>query len=134
VFVGMESEGAILSFAYGSLLPEKPTREQEHSRRQHGCNAMRALRLCETLGAGEIYNYAMGLEPWLYHVLGLNVDEDSPQWRESETMLQTLRAHQIVCRRLHGSAELLLDEAPRPSLTLATVAAGAGAAPDFSFD
>lgn len=110
VFVGLESEGAILSFAYGSLLPQAPTREQEQSRRQHGCNAARALQICQTLGATQVYNYAMGLEPWLYPVLGLNVQEDSPQWRESEEMLRTLRAKHISCARLHGSAEFLVED------------------------
>jgi hypothetical protein len=138
-FVGMESEGAILSFAYGSLLPEKPTREQEHSRRQHGCNAARALRLCDTLGASEIYNYAMGVEPWLYHVLGLNVVDGSAQWHESETMLRALRARSITCARLNARAELVLDENPRATVavpdTAAAVAVGASEpAPEFDFD
>jgi L-ascorbate metabolism protein UlaG (beta-lactamase superfamily) len=120
VFVGMESEGAIMSFAYGSLLLDKPSREQEESRRQRGCNAARALRLCAEVGAGEIYNYAMGIEPWLYHVLGLNVGEGSPQWAESEVMLQTLREHQIAGSRLSGCTEFILDELPPdPSLSAA---------------
>jgi hypothetical protein len=113
VFIGLESEGAILSFAYGSLLPAAPTREQEYSRRQHGCNASRALRLCDALGATQIYNYAMGLEPWLYPVLGLNVQEDAPQWQESEEMLRTLRARHVPCARLQGTAEFLLEDDTR---------------------
>jgi hypothetical protein len=123
VFVGLESEGAILSFAYGTLLPEAPTREQEESRRQHGCNAARALQICEALGATQIYNYAMGLEPWLYPVLGLNVQEDSPQWQESEEMLRTLRARHISCARLRGSTEFLVeDDASRLSAAAPGVA------------
>jgi L-ascorbate metabolism protein UlaG (beta-lactamase superfamily) len=112
-FVGMESEGAPLSFAFGSLLPQKPTREQENSRRQHGCNAARGIRLCDALGVREVYNYAMGIEPWMYYVLGLNVDEGSGQWRESETMLQTLRDRGTPCERLSGRAEFILEDVAR---------------------
>jgi L-ascorbate metabolism protein UlaG (beta-lactamase superfamily) len=112
-FIGMESEGAPLSFAFGPLLPQKPTREQESSRRQHGCNAARGLQLCETLGVTEVYNYAMGLEPWLYYVLGITVDEGTAQWRESETMIRALGGRSISCERLSGRAELVLDDVPR---------------------
>jgi L-ascorbate metabolism protein UlaG (beta-lactamase superfamily) len=117
-FVGMESEGAVLSFAFGSLLPQKPTREQEQSRRQHGCNAARAITLCDTLGTRQIYNYAMGIEPWLYYVLGLNVGEGSPQWRESESMIRTMRGRGTPCERLSGRAEIVLEELPRAMATV----------------
>jgi L-ascorbate metabolism protein UlaG (beta-lactamase superfamily) len=130
VFIGLESEGAIMSFAYGSLLPEAPTREQEHSRRQHGCNASRALRLCETLGARQVYHYAMGLEPWLYPVLGLNVQEGSPQWQESEDMLRMLRARHRSCARLQGTAEFLLED-NTPGLSVSVHgASGTASAPE----
>ncbi len=77
-FLGMESEGAPLSFGYGSLFPRKVEREYDEARRQRGCNADRGLDILQTIGADRIYNYAMGLEPWTRYILGLELSQDSP--------------------------------------------------------
>lgn len=111
VFIGLESVGATLSFAYGSLLPKKPSRTQEQTRRQHGCNAERALEILDVLGADRLYNYAMGLEPWMYYILGFDLDETSPQMQESEILLSTLRSRGFTAaERLYGKREFYLDD------------------------
>ena len=111
VFIGLESVGATLSFAYGSLLPQKPSRTQEQTRRQHGCNAERALEILDVLDADHLYNYAMGLEPWMYYILGFDLDETSPQLQESEILLSKLRSRGFAAaERLYGKREFYLDD------------------------
>jgi L-ascorbate metabolism protein UlaG (beta-lactamase superfamily) len=111
VFLGMESVGAPLSWIYGPLLPHKPGKEQEEGRRQHGCNAARALELVEALEANRVFHYAMGLEPWTEHLLGLCLTENSPQLLESERMIAASgESGMQFVQRLHGKREFFLDD------------------------
>jgi L-ascorbate metabolism protein UlaG (beta-lactamase superfamily) len=110
VFLGTESVGAPLSWTYGPLLPQRPSREEEESRRQHGCDARRAIDILEVLGANRFYNYGMGMEPWLEYILGLGLSESSPQWLESEKLLAQARTRRfLVAERLYGKAEIILE-------------------------
>jgi L-ascorbate metabolism protein UlaG (beta-lactamase superfamily) len=111
VFLGMESVGAPLSFGYRSYLPIKPTEEQDQGRRQHGSDAVRGLQLVQELGATRVYNYAMGLEPWLQFILGLNLDEWSPQWQESSQFLKALHERGFEdAQRLYAKHEIVLEQ------------------------
>jgi hypothetical protein len=130
VFLGTESVGAPLSWVYGPLLPQKPSRNQDESRRQRGCDARRAIDILEALDANRLYNYGMGLEPWLGHILGLGLEENSPQWRESEKLLAQARARQfLVAERLYGKAEIVMedaDSADKSFMSLTATPQGAG--------
>lgn len=113
VFLGMESEGAPLSFGYGSLFPQKVRREYDEMRRQHGCDAERGLALLEAVGANRVYNYAMGLEPWTRYILGLELTPDSPQWKESEKLITRVRdSGNVTAKRLFGKEEMILKNEP----------------------
>jgi len=111
IFLGTESVGAPLSWINGPLLPKRPSRDEEESRRQHGCDAKRAMDILEVLGANRLYNYAMGMEPWLEHLLGLGLSENSPQFQESEKLLAKAKARGFVdAKRFFGKAEVILEE------------------------
>lgn len=113
VFLGTECVGAPLTWHCGALFPRRPTREQDQTRRYHGCNAQAALELLEGIGAKRIYNYAMGIEPWLEHLLGLGHSEESPQLKASSTLLQKARARGFLkAERPYGHREIYL---PKPS-------------------
>jgi L-ascorbate metabolism protein UlaG (beta-lactamase superfamily) len=130
VFLGTESVGAPLSWIYGPLLPQKPSRKEEESRRQHGCDSRRAIDILEVLDANRLYNYGMGLEPWLEHILGLGLKENSPQWLESEKLLAQARARRFLeAERLYGKAEIILedvDPAEAPFVPLTATPQNAG--------
>jgi L-ascorbate metabolism protein UlaG (beta-lactamase superfamily) len=89
VFLGMECVGAPLSWSCGPLLPAIPEFAKDQSRRCHGCDSRRALELLEALGANRIYLYAMGLEPWMEHLLGLAYTEDAQQIKEARRLVST---------------------------------------------
>lgn len=110
VFLGTESVGAPLSWTYGPLLFQKPSHEEDEGRRQHGCDARRAIDILEALDANRLYNYGMGLEPWLEHILGLGLNEKSPQWLESEDLLAQARMRGFTdAQRWYGKAEIILE-------------------------
>ena len=111
--MGTESVGAPLTWKHGSLFPQRPSWEQDQTRRQHGCDAERALQLMEALGARRIYNYAMGKEPWLEHLLGLGLGEESPQLKESNKLLQRSMALGFAAAESpFGKQEIILDLEP----------------------
>jgi L-ascorbate metabolism protein UlaG (beta-lactamase superfamily) len=111
VFLGTESVGAPLSWGAGALFPHKLPRSYEQSRRYHGSDARSAVDILRTVGARRLYNYAMGIEPWVEHLLGLGMSEDSPQYVESEKLLAHARRHGfLAAERLSGKAELFLED------------------------
>jgi hypothetical protein len=111
VFLGTESVGAPLSWGAGSFFPHRLPRAVEQTRRYHGSDARSALEIVRTVGAKRIYNYAMGIEPWVEHLLGLGMKEDSSQYLESEKLLaHARRCGMLAAERLSGKAELFLED------------------------
>jgi hypothetical protein len=54
----------------------------------------------------------MGMEPWLEHILGLGITENSVQWQESEKLLAQARTRGFLeAERLYGKAEIILEDA-----------------------
>jgi L-ascorbate metabolism protein UlaG (beta-lactamase superfamily) len=113
IFLGMECVGAPLSWSAGAFLPAKPERSQDQSRRFKGCDSSRALEILDALGSERIFIYAMGMEPWLEHLLGLGYTEDSVQILESSKLLINTRDRGFaVTERLYGKREIHFSELP----------------------
>ena len=110
VFLGIEPVGAPLSWAYGPLLPKRPQYSHDQSRLQHGCDSRAALDILESVGAKRVYNYGMGQEPWLEHILALVLSQDSPQIRESNKLLAQARERGLIAAaRPFGKDVFYLD-------------------------
>jgi hypothetical protein len=88
VFIGMECVGAPLSWSCGPFLPAKPEHSVNQSRRYKGSDSARAMEILDAVGAERLYVYAMGLEPWFEHLLGLAYTEDAKQLQEAKRLLQ----------------------------------------------
>ena len=88
VFLGMECDGAPLSWLYGPLLTQKLDRAKDQSRRLAGCNYDRAIGLVERFNCKEVYVYAMGQEPWLNHVMGIKYTEQSNPIVQSNRLIE----------------------------------------------
>jgi L-ascorbate metabolism protein UlaG (beta-lactamase superfamily) len=117
VFVGTESVGAPLTWHNGSNFLRRPTREQNQTRRYHGCNGRRALQLLEAVKARRIYVYAMGKEPWFEHLLGFGTGEDSPQLKESRILIARAGGRGFaVAERPFGKGEIYLGVPERKDL------------------
>jgi L-ascorbate metabolism protein UlaG (beta-lactamase superfamily) len=112
VFLGVEPVGAPLSWSYGAMFPRMQQQAIDSSRRQRGCDAQRALDLLDAVGASRVYNYGMGEEPWLEHILALASAEDFPQIQESNKLLAKARSFGFLeAERLSGKREIHLDHA-----------------------
>lgn len=111
LFLGMECDGAPLSWLYGPLLAEPVAREQDRSRKLSGSNFERAVQLIELFHPQEVYVYAMGQEPWLNHIMAMKYTAESLPIVDSNRLLawcnkQGITAERLFCMKetFHGAA------------------------------
>jgi L-ascorbate metabolism protein UlaG (beta-lactamase superfamily) len=109
LFVGMECDGAPMSWIYGPLLTQRIERQKDHSRRLAGSNYERALGIVEQFRCKEVYVYAMGQEPWLNYVMSIKYTEKSNPIIHSNRLMETCHSRGITAERLFGEKEILLD-------------------------
>ncbi len=105
IFIGMECHGAPLTWLYGPLLVRQPSRRDDESRRLSGADCDRALAVIRRLNPKHVFVYAMGLEPWMRHVMGPEYTPTSIQIRESDRFLEVLAADGVAAERLNGCKE-----------------------------
>jgi L-ascorbate metabolism protein UlaG (beta-lactamase superfamily) len=131
VFLGMECVGAPLTWSGGSFLPRAPSADIDQSRRYKGCDARRASAILDAVGATRVYIYAMGIEPWYEHLLGLAYTEDSPQLQEARRLIaEARRDGKREADILIGKREFLLTGVGRARASAARGGAGVADASD----
>jgi hypothetical protein len=108
LFLGMECQGAPLSWQYGPLLTRPLTRRDDESRRLSGSNFARASNIVQQFNCRRVYVYAMGQEPWMRYLMGLEYAPDNIQISESNKLIEHCRAQGKISERLYGSQDLLL--------------------------
>ena len=108
LFVGMECDGAPVSWIYGPLFLNKLERSMDHSRRLAGSNFDRAYAMVDRFRCKEVYVYAMGQEPWLNYIMSVKYTEQSNPIVQSNKLIATCRERGIVAERLFGEKEILL--------------------------
>ena len=113
LFLGMECEGAPLSWVYGPLFPKPLPRDINNSRRARGCNFDEATQLIGRANFKEVYVYAMGQEPWLNHILDNKFTEASRSLIESRRMLEWCAARGIQTESLFAQKEIVLNQGER---------------------
>lgn len=106
VFLGMECDGAPLSWLYGPLLTEKISRENDQSRRLSGCDCERGMHLVNIFNPKEVYVYAMGQEPWLEFISSIKYTATSHPIVQSDMLVEYCKNKNIVAERLFGEKEL----------------------------
>lgn len=108
LFVGMECDGAPVSWIYGPLVTQRIERSKDHSRRLAGSNYERALAIVNQLRCKEVYVYAMGQEPWLNYIMSIKYTENSNPITHSNHLIEDCRTRGIIAERLFGEKEILL--------------------------
>jgi L-ascorbate metabolism protein UlaG (beta-lactamase superfamily) len=108
LFLGMECEGAPLSWLYGPLITRRLPRSVDQSRRLSGSNFRRGIDIVRRFDCKHVYVYAMGQEPWLNYVMSKKYAADSGPIVESDALLADCAAHGVVAERLFGEKEILL--------------------------
>ncbi|NPD22927.1 MBL fold metallo-hydrolase [Corallococcus exiguus] len=108
VFMNTEIVGAPHTWMLEGFFPKKRDRKLEKNRRCRGSNSAEGLRLLELVGAKRIFNYAMGLEPWMEHIIGPAATPETPRMKESDLLLTTARERGLQAERLEGARQVHL--------------------------
>lgn len=106
LYLGMECQGAPLNWLYEPVLGAPANRRQNESRRLCGADSERAWAIAQVLQPKEVFVYAMGQEPWMQYVMGLQYAPDSVQLMESQRFIARCHAHGVPARRLYMKAEM----------------------------
>jgi hypothetical protein len=116
LFLGMECDGAPLSWLYGPLLTERLDRAMDESRRLAGSNCEQGMKIVDCLNCLEVYVYAMGQEPWLNYIMSIKYTDQSRPIVESNRLVKTCQERGIRAERLFGEKEILIERPQRRAL------------------
>lgn len=108
LFVGMECDGAPLSWLYGPYLPEPLKKGHDDERTLSGSNFEKAWSIVEKSECKAAYVYAMGMEPWLTHIMALQYTPDSIQITESDRFIEACKEKGIASERLYLQKEWIV--------------------------
>jgi L-ascorbate metabolism protein UlaG (beta-lactamase superfamily) len=109
IFLGMECDGAPLSWLYGPLLTEDLARDKDQSRRLSGSNFEKGIHLVDLFHPKETYVYAMGQEPWLEFISTVRYTQESNPIIQSNMLVEDCRRRGIIAERLFGEKEILYE-------------------------
>ncbi len=120
LFVGMECDGAPLTWLYGPLLTRPVARKIEQSRRLNGSDYEKAFDIVNNLNPQQVYVYAMGQEPWLKYLTSIQYTDESHPIVESNKLVAACQSKGIESERLYCYKELFLpSQSATPRLAAA---------------
>jgi L-ascorbate metabolism protein UlaG (beta-lactamase superfamily) len=105
LFIGMECDGAPMSWLYGPLMTKRIDRKMDQSRRFCGSNYERGIGIVNKFNFKEVYVYAMGQEPWLTYVSSVKYTDESNPIVASNGLVKECRSRGITAERLFGKNE-----------------------------
>jgi L-ascorbate metabolism protein UlaG (beta-lactamase superfamily) len=105
LFVGMECDGAPLSWLYGPLITNQLKRSYDNARTLSGSDFNKAWSIVKQSQCKQAYVYAMGQEPWLNYIMALQYTPDSIQMTESDRFIIACHKSNIKSERLYGKKE-----------------------------
>ncbi|MFI0371286.1 MBL fold metallo-hydrolase [Actinomadura sp. 1N219] len=104
-FLGMECDGAPLTWLYQGLLTRPVTKKMSDSRKLSGSNAEQAAAIMTELGSREAYIYAMGEESWQGHVMATTYTPDTYQIKQIEEFLAWCKGNDVAAEHLFNQRE-----------------------------
>ncbi len=113
LFIGLECEGAPLSWISGPLLMRPLPRSMDQSRRFDGSDCDKAMQIIRLLKPRHAYVYAMGLEPWLTYMIAVDGGEDTRSMQEAKKFVSLCRERGLEAERLFCQKEIVLPAHPQ---------------------
>ncbi|WP_121809992.1 MBL fold metallo-hydrolase [Mucilaginibacter kameinonensis] len=110
LFIGMECDGAPLTWLYGPLLTKKLARDMDGSRRLAGSDCDKGMALIDIFQPKEAYVYAMGQEPWVEFISSIKYTDESNPIVQSDKLVKLCTDRGIIAERLYGEKELLYNK------------------------
>ncbi len=116
IFLGMECDGAPLTWLYGPLMLDSVSRENDSSRRLAGSDCEKGMGLINIFNPKEAYVYAMGQEPWVEFISSVKYTDESNPIVQSNLLLEKCAGKGILAERLYGEKELLYNRKKEETL------------------
>jgi L-ascorbate metabolism protein UlaG (beta-lactamase superfamily) len=110
LFLGMECDGAPLTWLYGPLMLDELSRENDKSRTLSGSDSQRGIHLVNIFNPKEVYVYAMGQEPWCEFISSLKYTYESIPIVESNKLVEECKSRGLISERLFGEKEILYNK------------------------
>jgi L-ascorbate metabolism protein UlaG (beta-lactamase superfamily) len=110
MYLGMECDGAPLSWVYGQYLLQDLDRERDQSRRLAGSNFTQALELVNCFNPSSLFVYAMGMEPWLEYISSVKYTDESRPIKESNKLINRCKEMGVKAERLFGEKTIEYDQ------------------------
>lgn len=110
LFLGMECDGAPLTWLYGPLLTKSVERAMDESRRLAGSNFDQAFDIVQRFNCKSAYVYAMGQEPWMGYIMSLKYTDQSRPITESDRLIRECLEQGICAERLFGEKEIFIED------------------------
>ena len=114
IFLGMECDGAPLTWLYGPLMFDEISKENDQSRRLSGSDCDKGMSVINIWNPLEVYVYAMGQEPWCEFISSLKYTDESNPIVQSNRLIQECRSKGIIAERLFGEKEILYNKHKAP--------------------
>jgi len=108
LFIGMECEGAPMSWLYGPLRHQALEYKKDQKRRLNGSNYEKAMSIIHTLQCKNVFVYAMGAEPWIKYISSIKYTDESYAIVESNKLIEECGKLGITAERLFGTKELFV--------------------------
>ena len=110
IFLGMECDGAPLTWLYGPLMLDEVSRENDQSRTLSGSDHKRGMYLVNMFNPKEVYVYAMGQEPWCEFISSIKYTDESIPIVESNKLVEECISRGLIAERLFGEKEILYSK------------------------
>jgi len=107
LFLGMECDGAPLSWLYGPIMFDELSKADDQSRRLSGSDCEKGMSVIDIFKPSEVYVYAMGQEPWCEFISSIKYTDESNPIVQSNKLVQQCSERGIVAERLFGEKEIL---------------------------
>lgn len=105
LFIGMECVGAPLNWLYEPLMNKPLNRRQNEGRRLCGADCERAWNIQSVVKAPQVFIYALGQDPWMKYIMGLEYEPDSTQLTEANKFIEQCTAVNVPCERMVSGRE-----------------------------
>jgi L-ascorbate metabolism protein UlaG (beta-lactamase superfamily) len=111
LLIGLECDGAPMSWLYGPLATKPLARRNDQSRRTNASNYAMSIDIVDRLKPKHVYIYAMGQEPWLTYVTSIKYTDESLPIREARKLVDECRRRGLAAELLYGTKDIVLTPA-----------------------
>lgn len=107
LFLGMECDGAPLSWLYGPIMLDDISKDDDQSRRLSGSDCEKGMSVINIFNPSEVYVYAMGQEPWCEFISSIKYTDESNPIVQSDRLIKECKEKGAIAERLFGEKEIL---------------------------